>query len=256
MVPGPNGQPRPQVFLLTDPRITADDRRLIIEARLAAMARVGIPIASQRILRSDEAAALLGLPTNLSGVSRDELEAALRRAARRADELFGPRYARTAFESALRFRELNEERRRIAESAAFDLPQGRRITDALDREEALWRFSYHMTPPGFDVGSLDPDVRGMAFQGLRPDFGMGRRAITPPPPGFFSSSPQEPENPSGATTPQDIADLLANPNGRQRAFDRRFGAGAAAQILMGSGQVGSLATRHLQDLQARLQRGE
>ncbi len=134
--PGPQGQSRPQTLLLTDRRLTPEDRSLIIEARLAAQARVGIPEGDRYVIRADEAAQILRLPADISRLSSDELNQHLRAAADRATEIFGPRYARAAFDAAVHFRRLSGRNREDAQSESGSM--GRRLA-ALDREEALWR---------------------------------------------------------------------------------------------------------------------
>jgi hypothetical protein len=258
-------QARPQVLRLTDPRLTPEDRRLIIEARLAAMARVGIPEDGRRFLSSAEARELLGLPSSLTGMDPTRYERHLREAADRAMTLFGPRYARRAFETALGFRtQLSREQRDAAAGIGGDLPGGGReaMTPAessrlsrmaeLSREEALWRYGSPSIPlPG--VGE------GLPFGPL-----MGITAPPAPPSGWFGSGPAPDVPPSlapsagvmggmprgmasvpgvsvaptgvgaaqfGRPTQEDIGALLESPLSRQAAFDRRFGPGSAAMYL-------------------------
>ena len=182
-------QARPQSLRLTDPRLTADDRRLILEARLAAMARVRIPEHEQRFLSSAEARELLGLPTSLTGIDPSRYDQLLRQAADRAATMFGPRYARRAFETALSFQQMNPDQRREAQGVSGSLPGGGRdaLTPAesarlaremqLSREEAMWRYGTPSIPlPG--VGE------GLPFGPL-----MGITAPPTPRPGWFGSAP-------------------------------------------------------------------
>jgi hypothetical protein len=214
-------QSRPQTLLLTDPRLTPEDRRLIIEARLAAMARVGIAEGDRRILRTDEARALLGLPASLTGMDSTRYTQLLREAADRATTLFGPRYARLAFTTALGFRTgLSPDQREAGQSAAGLLPGGNQdaLTPAdlsrlasmsrLSQEEALWRYG---TPgrvaPGtgeFGVGSV------MGLPGAPPVPPPGSGGPLAP---FSSPSPFGP-GAFGSIMGQGQPNPLGDPSGR------------------------------------------
>jgi hypothetical protein len=240
------GQERPQRFLLTDPRLTPDDRRLLIEARLAAMARVGIQTDSRHILTQAEAASILDLPTNLSGMDADTFSRRLREASRRATQLFGPRYARAAFDAAVHFRRITgDDRRREVTSTVDDLNAARRRgLAALDREEALWGTGVPPVGGGVGFGGVGspppPGAVGlgtaMHLPGVGPLRGLGMTDETPVAPLILGT--RVPPNvslspPSGAPrpTPEQIAELAANPRTRQSTFDRIFGPGAAAYYL-------------------------
>jgi hypothetical protein len=113
------------------------------------MDRVGVQRDGRYILRADEAASLLNLPSDLSSLSPDQFQQRLREASQRATQLFGPRYARAAFEAAIHFRRLSGER--LQEGQSFrDLlereSQARRA--ALDREQALWSGAPQPGTPG------------------------------------------------------------------------------------------------------------
>lgn len=193
----PLGDATPQRFLLTDPRLTPEDRRLIIEARVQAMARVGIAEGDRHILRADEAARLLNLPTNLTGMTPDQFNRRLREAADRATELFGSRYARAAFDAALHFRRLTGERLRAGTAASEDMT---RRLQALSREEALWGSGGFGTITSPTTVDRSPTVTGTfgGVSGGTPDPGggytilpgqalPGHVALTAPP-GLFESS--------------------------------------------------------------------
>lgn len=276
-VPAPGevspSQVRPQTLRLTDPRLTPEDRRLIIEARLAAMARVRIPEAERRALSSDEARELLGLPSSTTGMTTDRYARTLREAADKAEQLFGPRYARLAFETALGFRQQNQDQRSTGEFIASQLPGGGRdaLTPAdlsrlqslsdLTREEAMWRYG----TPSYPLPSVG---EGLPFGPL-----MGIPAPPAPPSGgWFSSAPSAPPVPPslapsagavggmptnmpsvpgvsvaptgagpaqfGRPSQEDVAALLESPLRRQEAFDRRFGPGSAAMYLQQAQQGG------------------
>lgn len=247
---------RPQTLLLTDPRLSPEDRRIIIDARLAAMARVGVLEHDRRLLRADEAAVLLGMPARASDMGEDEFQRRLREAADRAVQLFGPQYARAAFNDAWHFRRLTGQSRADAVSIGQSLPGGfgegmtpdelgrlmtlRRGGDQLSREEALWRYGAPSMPVGTPFGPL-----------------MGVTAPPTQPPGWFGSSPgpqvppplapsaSSPSAPSARATgvpgvsaqawprpsPEDIQDLVADPRTFQHRFDSEFGPGSAARYL-------------------------
>jgi hypothetical protein len=258
-------QARPQALRLTDPRLTPEDRRLIIEARLAAMARVGIPEGERRFLSSAEARELLGLPSDLKGMDPTRYERHLREAADRAMTLFGPRYARRAFETAFGFRQLSREQRDSASSIGGDLPGSGReaMTPAdlsrlsrmaeLSREEALWRYgSPSISLPGVGEGLPFGPLMGIAAPPSAPSPGWFGSAPSPdvPPslapsagvmggmPRGMASVPGVSVAPTGVgaaqfgrPTQEDISGLLESPLNRQAAFDRRFGPGSAAMYL-------------------------
>ena len=259
-------QTRPQVLRLTDPRLTPEDRRLMIEARLAAQARVGIPETERRALSSAEARELLGLPQSITGMTADRYTRTLREAADRAEQLFGPRYARLAFETALGFRQQSQDQREVGASVARALPGGSRdaLTPAelsrlaslraLSAEEAMWRYG----PPSYPLPSAG---EGLPFG---PVMGIPG-APAPQAPGWFSSAPPAPPVPPslapsagaragmpanmpsvpgvsvaptgsgpaqfGRPSQEDVSALLESPLRRQEAFDRRFGPGSAAMYL-------------------------
>jgi hypothetical protein len=165
-------QARPQTLLITDPRLSQEDRRLIIEARLAAAARVEVNENDRRILLPEEMAALLNLPQRPQELSPEELDRRLRGAADRAMTLFGPAYARAAFLEAWRSRGLNQQQRDLASSLVESMPifghmspgdierlRGLPSGDPLlrlSREEAMWRYGTPSTPFGPDLGFLTP----------------------------------------------------------------------------------------------------
>jgi hypothetical protein len=259
-------QTRPQVLRLTDPRLTPEDRRLMIEARLAAQARVGIPETERRALSSAEARELLGLPQSITGMTADRYTRTLREAADRAEQLFGPRYARLAFETALGFRQQSQDQREVGASVARGLPGGGRdaLTPAelsrlaslraLSAEEAMWRYG----TPSYPLPSAG---EGLPFG---PVMGIPG-APAPQAPGWFSSAPSAPPVPPslapsagaragmpanmpsvpgvsvaptgggpaqfGRPSQEDVSALLESPLRRQEAFDRRFGPGSAAMYL-------------------------
>jgi hypothetical protein len=240
------GEARPQRLLLTDPRLTPEDRRLIVEARVAAMARVGVSEADRRILRSDEAALLLG---RTAGMPPADLQRALRRAADRAEELFGRRYARAAYLDALQFAGMRGDALDRARGSAPAEASRRMAIARLDQEEALWRTGM----PRGDASQFPG-----AFGGVP---GMSTPRIGPEPPaprGWFESAPVPPPpmgwqqwqqsaggvpqtratGAPGVTaqtwpkpTPEDIQDLASDPRTFQQRFDAEFGPGAAAQYL-------------------------
>jgi hypothetical protein len=248
------GQSQPQRLLLTDQRLRPADRQLIIDARLAAMTRVGIPEGDRYILRGDEAAQILRLPADLARLSANEFTQHLRTAADRATELFGPRYARAAFDAALHFRRLSGERLQDAQGVSGTL--GRRLA-ALDREEALWSigappvgFSSQFGQPLPGAMPMGPPSDGLAPMSGIPGYGpvSGLPGPAPTPGARPSGAPLPVSPPPRATgvpgvsqqawprpTPEMISRLARLP-AMQEEFDRTFGPGTAAHYLNLLGQ--------------------
>jgi hypothetical protein len=252
------GQSQPQRLLLTDQRLTPQDRQLIIEARVEAMARVGIPEGDRYIIRADEAAQILRLPVDLTRLTASEFTQHLRAATDRATELFGPRYARAAFDAALHFRRLSGERLEGAQGASLIL--GRRLA-ALDREEALWstgappvgsifssQFGMPMGPPSDGIGPMAGISGVPGFSMPSSIQGIPTPAPTPAP-GTLPSGPPLPVSPQPRATgvpgvsqqawprpSPEMVSRLARLPAMQEEFDRTFGPGTAAHYLSLLGQ--------------------
>lgn len=267
------GQAQPQRLLLTDPRLTPEDRRLIIEARVAAMARVGIPDGDRYVLRADEAAQILRLPADLTRLSQQDFARHLREGADRATAIFGPAYARAAFDAALHFRRLSGRNLEDAQGESGRL--GGRLA-ALDREESLWRTG--AAPVGVSPFAWPVPGNTTMFGGVRPsEFTIspdqalpGAMALAPPPgtvdrsmfglPGVgpiptVPTSPTAPPTAFPPVTPQsrgtgvpgvsaqawprptpEMISRLARLPAMQEEFDRTFGPGSAAHYLSLLGQ--------------------
>lgn len=127
-------------------RARQDAWRIIIEGRLAAQARRGLPETQRSPITRAEATALLNMPRRVANDT--EFENQMRAAADRADALYGP-YARQALQAAIRFRSgVSNEQAVIAERAVRNLVDGTvmrpqevaRFAQAmqLNREEQAW----------------------------------------------------------------------------------------------------------------------
>jgi hypothetical protein len=230
---------RPQTLRLTDPRLSPDERTRLIEARLSAMSRLGIPDYDRRILRRDEAAELLAMPPRNTDMTPAEYEQRLKAAADRAEQMFGLRYGRTAFETAINFRTLSQEQRDQALSAGRNIPTAdQRAMLRLNREQEAWLGAR----PG-TWGAIYPSPEMQAASGMEAaPFGVPRQPA-PPPRSWWQSAPATQVPPAAQApatsvtrfpkpTPQDIYDLQRFPQLGQD-FDRRFGPGQAAGYLQG-----------------------
>lgn len=143
----------------------------IIQARLAAQERVGIPSYDQSPITRAEAAALLDLPQNRAGISEKEYRNRLRAAADRAEEQYGPIMARQAFESAIRFH--------VKDTTGSDAAAG--IISKMVKGEAVTRDDYSRMTELQNIDQI-----GRTFSGIfrpdtpRPDMGDEDRPYVSP----------------------------------------------------------------------------
>lgn len=91
---------------ITDERLTADERAAMMDARIAAAARLGIADYNQRGINRQEADDILNMPANVSEMGIGEFTSRLKAAADRAEDLFGRRYAITVLVHAMQFRRI------------------------------------------------------------------------------------------------------------------------------------------------------
>lgn len=225
--------------------------KIIMDARMDAQARRGIPERSRSPITRSEADELLNMPRRVSDAG--EFENLIKAAADRAYERYGP-YARQALDAAIRFRaNLSNEQSQIASGflqrmvdgsgySRDDIARLGRVLE-LSREQEAWmgRPSYVERdgqvapwPPAAFVprpqAAPQPNVIQRMFGGgSRPSQGMMGAPI---------SGGQQQNAMPGVTvqwpkpTPQDITDLQKFPD-LQSAFDSRFGPGSAAAYLQG-----------------------
>lgn len=192
----------------------------IVEARLAAQQRL-MPEETykHRIISRDEADRLLNMPKNMD-VDSKEFKDGMRKAADRAEMLYGPKYGERAFKEAVAYRLKKEEDIRaqdrvygeIVASLAKQPINARSIANikqSLEKAEALDQ-----------LDRWDNEFRGVMG-------GQPANASTPPRVNF-----RMPEAPRAYPTPseQETAWALHRPE-RQKIFDDQFGPNAYAKAV-------------------------
>jgi hypothetical protein len=230
-------------------RAQQDANRIIIEGRLAAQTRRGIPEHLRAPITRAEATQLLSMPARVADDT--EFRNLMRSAVDRADALYGP-YARQALQSAIRFRSnVSNEQAAIAESAVRSLVNGTRIpaeevvrnlhAAQLSREEQAWMGGtvgpggaslfpapatqsgwFQRSAPGVPLPSMAPDQ----VDDQRARMAMRRAA------GLDAPASQPSRRPAAAPQPppEEVQYLMQNPR-IWREFDRDYGPGTAARYL-------------------------
>jgi hypothetical protein len=219
--------------------------RIIMDARMDAEARRGIPERSRSPITKAEAIDLLNMPRTLPRGPEGETQFRnlMRAAVDRAHERYGP-YARQALDAAIRFRSnMTSEQSDIATTAVRRMVEGvslrpediERSAQALRvaRERQAWEQGLFPSAP-----PMQPE--GRWWQSAPPPAPVppAVERMFPLPP--VTTAPQASGRPGSAVAwpkpaPQDISDLQRYPD-LQREFDMRFGSGAAARYLQGAGR--------------------
>jgi hypothetical protein len=209
--------------------------RHVMDARIAAQARVGIPPDQRTVITRDEAKTLLGF-SKATDLDPGQLVDKLKEASDRAESLYGKDggYAVRAMQNAVGFMIRNNEQRLIAEDAIVKLARGENfVQDDLRKLQQ----SRGMAPLGRFLDSVNGNT-AQPSPSLQPQGGTAAAR-----PGSYSgpllAAPGNAPG-GGVQVPQKVVDWLrANPGGAE-AVDRQFGAGAAARALMpmtgGAGQ--------------------
>lgn len=217
----------------------------IMDARLAAQARVGIPENRRSPITQAEALDLLGVRR---GMSDDEAMRAIRSAADRATDRYGPR-AREVMTAALRFLNIGQDRRSQMEGEmATRLTRGERLTredfaryeaqGALDRETRAWMGENRGLPV---TGAMNAPMFGNSGytrpEGFSPELDtrnipdLERPAIAPSMGQLDSRAQAQGRAAQARPSQQQLDWLRQNIEERAPTFDLRFGPGAAARYL-------------------------
>lgn len=165
------------------------------EARLEAQERLGIPEHGRRIITRAEAEHLLQMPKFGTMSDKDYLNG-LKAAADRAEQIYGTRFGRRAFEEAIAFRAPSQERGELASAVARKIVSGEPVTGADVRKSER----------------MDEATRSEGF---------AKPAADKPP-------LDEPRTPY----PEEIELLKRHPD-QALKFDARYGKGMAAKALRG-----------------------
>lgn len=195
----------------------AGSKQAIIEARLAAQTRAGIPKENQSPITQEEAITLTRpLRTMLPGQERDVLTAM----AQKFQSTFGD-HADSAFAFALRAHKVDTEVAQVAARLAKKLGLGQ-LPDAEDTRAV---------EAAAEIGAAQRAVGGMPSGDIAaqrvPGFGMGPDQQSVDAGAVARAAAQR----AGVTLPvRAIMDLRANPK-LSVDFDRKYGTGSAAKIL-------------------------
>lgn len=197
----------------------------VIDARLAAQARLGIPDYARKVIDRREAAQLLQMPPP-DTISEKEFTTRLNGAAKRAQDIYGPRYGIEAFKAAVSYQLHGEKTKDEVAGVVSKMVRGETVTPAdvdrmgaLDRIDAIGR---DPTDTGFYVrpdmnvtgGPAISPVTSMDVSTRLTDYAQGRARAKP--------------------TQQQIDWVNQDPGRRMSVFDQEFGQGAWARTKSGS----------------------
>lgn len=186
-----------------------------LEARIEAQTRLGI--LNPKLVTRAEADKLLGIE-DPAGMDEDTYREKLVAAANRAEEEYGPEYAREVFTSAYKLQKWNKTENEYAAGVAYDIATGQPVTASDLRR----------------VGELDDiDRVGRTFE--LPQLDENRPAIAQAPaPLNLGGQARTPSAGRAVTVTWNEAQrdwLMQDPQTRTGTFDRTFGAGAAAEAI-------------------------
>ncbi len=193
-------------------------RAAIIEARLAAQERIGLPNWKRKTITKREAERLMDMPADTT-LPDDQFTKRLRVAADRVDQAYGKELGRKVFEDAVALTIKGKEHREEAASIISRMARGERVSNAdLRRFESLG----------------DIDRVGRAFEGqseFTPGLGQPERPAISPNIGTLAGigdyASQEASKKPNAKQKEW---LTANPD-QWQVFDQEFGRGASSAIL-------------------------
>lgn len=202
-----------------DPGDSPRQWKSVFEARVAAQTRVGIADYDQKLLTRKEAKNLLDMPDDASKMQEKDYMAALKRAADRAEQTFGPEYAARAFRDAIdlhiRGKPFDDAASTQAKRMAADIIAKVARNEKITRDEISAMSALQMVDKMKNRFSFVPREQEAAPQ---PQQSM--------PPATTQSVPQ-----STATPRRAEVDWLMNNPGQWQIFERKYGPGSAARYL-------------------------
>ena len=200
-------------------------RAAIIEARLAAQMRVGIPDWQRRPITQAEAEKLLNMPADSAMPDEREFLRRLREASDRAEALYGPRLASDVFKAAIGFRSNTTDRRAEADKLITRMVRNQDVQpeeilrlNSLDRIDRLGRLWDGPAEEGLSNFGVQRDDR----PAIMPNVGVIERSAE------RQAREAMPKPEPNERQRQWVLENLAD---RQAVFDREFGAGATARAL-------------------------
>lgn len=227
----------------TDRQPAMDARKAwetLIEARIAAQERVlGEPydtddgtVSPIRILRKDEAVSLLGT-NRWSTLSEEEQMAHLQAAAKKADATYG-KYARRAFNEAVRQIVSGQEGKDQAAALVQKMVRGEAVSNAdVEKYSAIQAlspmdaFTRKSVPDQFDGSAVT--INGLRMQGGAPAQDQGKPAIMQGqgPQSFSSGNSVSPSGQMG----QVVQWFMQDPAKRGPILDAKLGAGTSQKLM-------------------------
>lgn len=190
-----------------------------MEARLEAQARLGIPEVYRSPITRKQAEKLLDMP-DPSLLNEKEFYDKLRAAADKAEETYGPRFGRMAFESAVRFKLREKEHKEIAAGLIAKMARGEPVTqrdinriNTLDEIALMDRVFSDQFIPDFMVRETDRPF-------ISPQF--ARETLT-------AINEFAAREVAKRPTPAQIDWVKQDPKNRAQIFDIEFGRGAWAR---------------------------
>lgn len=206
---------------------------MVIEARIAAQRRLGLSDSEISPITNKQISDLLQIPDPRL-LSANDLTKKLKDASARAEEIYGPKYAKMAFEAATRSIAKNQQTRDLVSPIVRKMIVGDSVTpEDFKASEYLGRAA--LSDVLFDptAQSVNPMTYSVpeAFPATKTEPGKS---------GFFSSTPDKTTGPFStakpakafkqAVPPEAIQMLLDNP-GLHVQFDQKYGPGSAAAAL-------------------------
>jgi hypothetical protein len=192
-------------------------RTMLLEARKDAQRRLGLKEWELRPITRQEAETLLDMPEP-SSMEPGEYVERLQAAAKRAEDIYGPEYAKEVLKAAISFQRRDKEEKEISAGILADMARGE-----VPPESAFRRASE----------LSDIDRVGRVFDA--PELDANRPVIAQPPINIPMGGQARIAAPGRAITPSpnpaQIDWLMVDPQTRASTFDRMFGAGAAAKVI-------------------------
>lgn len=192
---------------------------IMLDARMEAQARMGIPSYQRKVLTKREAEQLLDMPADQGLLSERDFTRKLRAAADRSEQMYGPQYGRPAFESAVALHIKGKEHREEAAGLITKMIKGEAVKQR-DFENMMILEQIDQIGRVFDVQRPLDEARPAIFSAepAPQSFPKG---------GGFKVQEQMAKKPNDAQ----VEWVAQDPEARQPIFDLEFGRGAYARAV-------------------------
>lgn len=193
--------------------------QIMLDARMDAQARMGIPSYQRKVLTKREAEQLLDMPADQGLLSERDFTRKLRAAADKAEQVYGPTYGTEAFKSAVGLHIKGKEHRSEADGIITKLVKGEAVKQR-DFENMMILEQIDQIGRVFDVQRPLDEARPAIFSAepAPQSFPKG---------GGFKVQEQMAKKPNEAQ----IEWVTQDPEARQPIFDLEFGRGAYARAV-------------------------